>query len=71
MQDFTYLTDKDGNALAVVIPIQLWRQLFLSDSPTPEAIEEAIEDYCLNKAIDEGKDSPLLNRTDALAYLED
>ncbi len=66
----TYLTDKNGTAIAVVVPIQLWRQL-LPDDPAPEAIAEAIEDYCLNKAMDEGKDSPLLSQTDALAYLED
>ena len=28
------------------------------------------EDYCLNKAMDEGKSTPLYSRTEALAFLE-
>ena len=33
-------------------------------------LTEEIEDYCLNKAMDDAQKSPLLNRKQALAYLE-
>jgi hypothetical protein len=72
MPDIEYLTNKDGNAIAVVIPIELWRQLL--PIPTEEAsfeeLPEAVEDYCLNKAMDEAVNTPLLTRSEALAYLE-
>lgn len=35
-----------------------------------EEISEEIENYCLNKAMDEAKESPLLSRKEALDYLE-
>jgi hypothetical protein len=56
-----------------VIPIELWRQLL----PIPpeeasfEELQEAVEDYCLNKAMDEAINTPLLTHSDALAYLEE
>jgi len=28
------------------------------------------EDYCLNKAMDEGRNSPIYSRIEALAFLE-
>jgi RelB Antitoxin alpha helical domain len=55
----------------VVTPIDLWHQIFPSDDVSADAIGEALEDYCLNRAMDEGKQTPLLNRAEALAYLED
>jgi hypothetical protein len=36
-----------------------------------KVIGNALEDDCLNRAIDEGKQTPLLDRAAALAYLED
>ncbi len=39
------------------------------DSKVADLTEE-IEDYCLNKAMDKAQKSPLLNRKQALAYLE-
>jgi hypothetical protein len=73
MLNIEYLTNKDGAAIAVVIPIELWRQLL--PIPTEEAsfeeLQEAVEDYCLNKAMDEAVNTPLLNRSEALAYLEE
>ncbi len=39
------------------------------DSKVADLTEE-IEDYCLNKAMDKAQESPLLNRKQALAYLE-
>jgi hypothetical protein len=35
-----------------------------------EELPEAMEDYCLSKAMDEAKETPLLSREEALAYLE-
>lgn len=71
MLELEYLTDKDGQLKAVVIPIELWEQLFVPDDASSEELTEAIEDYCLNKAMDEAKESPLLSREEALAYLEE
>lgn len=73
MINMEYLTNKDGDAIAVVIPIDLWRQLL----PIPpeeasfEELQEAVEDYCLNKAMDESVNTPLLTCSEALAYLEE
>jgi hypothetical protein len=73
MLNIEYLTNKDGAAIAVVIPIELWRQLL----PMPpeeasfEELQEAVEDYCLNKAMDEAINTPLLTHSEALAYLEE
>jgi hypothetical protein len=71
MQNLEYLTDSEGKPTAVVIPIALWRQLLPQEDTSPEAITEAIEDYCLNRAIDEGKQTPLLTHAEALAYLQE
>ena len=54
----------------VVIPIQLWQQLFIEENVSIQELVEAIEDYCLNKAMNEAIETPLLNQKDALAYLE-
>jgi len=67
-----YLTNKDGDVSAVVIPIELWRQLLLpNEEVSVDRLAGAIEDYCMNKAMDEAVNTPLLNRSEALAYLEE
>jgi hypothetical protein len=65
-----YLTDSDGNTRAVVIPIELWRQLLPQGNTSIEDLAESLEDYCLSKAMDEARESPLLSREEALQYLE-
>ncbi|NEO87047.1 MAG: hypothetical protein F6J87_22725 [Spirulina sp. SIO3F2] len=70
-QTLEYLTDPNGNPTAVVIPIDLWRQILPQEDTSLEAIAENIEDYCLRKAMDEAKLTPLLDRTQALKLLED
>jgi hypothetical protein len=70
MLEVEYLTDKQGQLKAVVVPIEFWRQLF-PEEVSLEEILERIEDYCLSKAMDEAQESPLLNREEALAYLEE
>jgi hypothetical protein len=40
----------------------------------PKSLEdfiETLEDYCLNKAMDEAKKTPLLSREEALKFLEE
>jgi hypothetical protein len=69
MLELEYLTDGSGQRKAVVIPIELWKQLLIDDASTEE-LSEAMEDYCLSKAMDEAKETPLLSREEALAYLE-
>ena len=66
-----YLTDADGNPKAVVIPIDLWRQLLPTGNDSLQSIAENLEDYCLSNAMDEAQNSPLLNREDALSFLEE
>ena len=66
-----YLTDKKGQPKAVVIPIELWRQILPKDPTSIEELSEAIEDYCLNKAMDEAQKSPLLGHEEALDFLKE
>ena len=70
MFEIEYLTDK-SQPKAVVIPIELWKQVFQGDEISLDEFPERLEDYCLNKAMDEAKDSPILNREAALKYLEE
>jgi hypothetical protein len=65
-----YLTDSEGNPKAVVIPIELWRRLLPQGDDSMQDLAENLEDYCLNKAMDEAQETPLLSREDALAFLE-
>jgi len=71
MQNLEYLTNQDGQPTAVVIPIDIWRQLLPFENASLENLSDAIEDYCLNKAMDEGKRSPLYSQDQAKAFLEE
>jgi hypothetical protein len=66
-----YITNQEGQPTAVVIPIEIWRQILPTDNFSLENLSEAIEDYCLHKAMDEGKNTPLYSRAEAIAFLED
>ncbi len=71
MRDLEYLTDKNGQLKGVIIPIEIWKKVF---PDIPESLEEFIdtlEDYCLNKAMDEAKSTPLLSKEEALKFLEE
>lgn len=70
MVNLEYLTDKEGQLKAVVVPIEYWRVLFPNNNISAEELMEAIENYFLNRAMDEAKDTPLLHREEALAFLE-
>ncbi len=65
-----YLTDSEGNPKAEVIHIELWRLLLPQGGESMQDLAENLEDYCLNKAMDEAQATPLLSREDALAFLE-
>jgi hypothetical protein len=76
MLNLEYLTDPTGQTKAVVIPIAIWRQIFPQatfpqpEVPSdPEALTTAIEDYCLRQAMTEAAQTPLLDRSAAIAYL--
>lgn len=71
MLNLEYITNIEGNTIAVVIPIDIWRQLLPTENASLDELTEAVEDYCLNKAMDESMNTPLLDRNQALAYLEE
>jgi len=71
MTGIEYLTDQDGNPRAVVLPIELWRRLLPREEASVEELTEAVEDYCLGKAMDEGRQTHLLSREEALELLKD
>ena len=70
MLQLQYLKDQSNQTQAVVVPINLWRKIFSQDDLPVEELSDRMEDYCLNKAMDEAKKTPLLSREEALAYLE-
>jgi hypothetical protein len=63
-----YLTDAQGNPSAVVIPMTLWRRIFPKNTNSSENTVEAIEDYCLNRVMDEAQTTPLFGREEALKF---
>jgi hypothetical protein len=71
MIDIEYLTDKSGKTKAVVIPIDVWKKIVPSEDASINELSENMEEYCLNKAMDEAKKSPLLNREEALKFLKE
>ena len=54
-----------------MLPIELWRRLLPSEDASVEELTDAVEDYCLGKTMDEGRQTPLLSREEALEFLED
>lgn len=70
MTEVQYLTDQEGKPRAVVLPIDHWRRLLPREDASLEDLTEAVEDYCLGKAMDEGSRSPLLSRDEALEFLK-
>ncbi len=68
--EIKYLTDATGHPTAVVIPIELWRQLLPQDENAIADLADRLEDYCLDKAMTAAKNTPLLNRDAALQFLE-
>ena len=71
MPGIEYLTDKEGRQKAVVIPIALWRKIMPQEGASLDQFPEEVENYCLNKAMDEAEETRALNKEDALRYLEE
>ena len=66
-----YLTDTQGNPNAVITAIAIWKQIFPENLNSVEMLTESIEDYCLNRAMDEALEMPLLSQAEALKFLEE
>ncbi len=66
-----YLTNQDEEVSAVVIPIDLWRKIIPNQEVSADQLADAVEDYCINKAMDEAVNTPFFYRSEALAYLEE
>ena len=71
MHDIEYLTDKNGKPKAVVIPIELWQKIMPDDNQNIDDLLDSLEDYCLNKAMNEAKSTDLFDRKAALKFLEE
>jgi hypothetical protein len=71
MTNIEYLTDIHGKKKAVVIPMEIWTKIMPDDTEDLKLLSESLEDYCLNKAMDEAKSTPLLDQTTALKFLEE
>jgi hypothetical protein len=68
---FNHLTDTQGNPNAVITAIAIWKQIFPENLNSVEMLTESIEDYCLNRAMDEALETPLLSQAEALKFLEE
>ncbi len=71
MLKIEYLRDINGEPTGVFIPIELWKQIFPDAENSLDDLADGIEDYCLNKAMDEAMSTPLLDRKTAMQYLEE
>ncbi|MDJ0601825.1 MAG: hypothetical protein QNJ37_23640 [Crocosphaera sp.] len=71
MLEIKYLKDENGKATGVVIPIEVWKQIFPEEEIALDELSDRLEDYCLNQAMDEAMATPLLDRKTALQYLEE
>ncbi len=71
MNGIEYLTDTQGKLKGIFIPIDIWKKVFPEFPQSLEELIESIEDYCLNKAMDEAKSTPLLSREEALRFLSE
>lgn len=65
-----FVIDQAGNKTAVLIDLPTWQKIVATLTTLTAADPlEALEDYALNRAIDEAQDSPILTRAEALAFL--
>jgi len=51
--------------------MELWQKVLPQPITTTDDLSEAVENYCLDKAMDEAIETPLLDRQAALNFLED
>ena len=71
MNSIEYITDIKGRLKGIFIPIEIWRKIFPEFPQSLEELIESFEDYCLNKAMDEAKNTPLLSKGEALKFLSE
>ena len=71
MLEIEYLKDEEGKPTGVIIPIEVWKQIFPEQDMTLDELSDKLENYCLNQAMDEAMSTPLLDRKTALQYLEE
>ena len=71
MLEIEYLKDPNGKPTAVIIPIEVWKQIFPEEEISLDELSDRLDDYCLNQAMDEAKSTPLLDSKTALQYLEE
>jgi len=71
MIELEYLTDKKGKLKGVIVPIEIWKKVFPEVPKSLEDFIETLENYCLNKAMDEAQNTPLLSKEEAIKALEE
>jgi len=71
MIELEYLTDKKGKLKGVIVPIEIWKKVFPEVPKSLEDFIDTLENYCLNKAMDEAKNTPLLSKEEAIKALEE
>lgn len=71
MIEIQYLRDNNGEPTGVVIPIGLGQKIFPEDEIALDNLSDRLEDYCLDRAMDEAMSAPLFDREQALNYLEE
>ncbi len=71
MAEIEYITDSKGQLKGVLVPVEIWKEIFPESPESLEELLERFEDYCLNKAMDEAKESPLLTKDEAISFLNE
>jgi len=71
MIELEYLTDKKGKLKGVIVPIEIWKKVFPEVPKSLEDFIETLENYCLNKAMDEAQNTPLLSGEEAIKAMEE
>lgn len=71
MNEIEYLTDTNRRLKGIFIPIEIWKKIFPESPKSLNELIENFEDYCLNKAMDESKNTPLLSKEEALEFLSE
>ena len=70
MENINLIKDSSGNTAFIAIPFDFFNQFFPDDF-TNHSISEFFEDMSMNNAIDEAKQSELLNLEEAKKYLSE
>jgi hypothetical protein len=71
VKQLEFLADQKGKLKGVFVPIELWKKVFPQLPASEAEFKEALENYVLNKAMDEARKTPLLSKEEAMKFLED